>query len=644
MSFKMKKKFIGLLLLFCIAQAKATITLPKIFTTNMVLQRDKEIKIWGWSDKGETITVSFNGQLVKSKADKKGNWAAILKSMKYGGPYEMRIAGKKDIILLKNILIGDVWICSGQSNMEWTINNANNAKKEIAESNYPRIRLFTVQKATAFRPEKDIESDGWEECNPQTVGDFSAVAYFFGRKLNKDLNIPIGLINSSWGGTNVEAWISWDKMSKKQGYRDADFQQLEKQMAERKIRIQQFNDALKNDKGMSEKWYDPASSTMGWKKINLPQLWEGTEIGNADGVIWFKKEFDLPESVEGEKIVLSLGPIDDIDETWINGKLVGSTSVWNVDRAYIIDAGLLRKGKNTVIIKVTDTGGGGGIYGKEEQLYIEADGNKILLAGEWLYKPSVITTDFGLIDAGPNSFPSQLYNAMIAPIIQYAITGGIWYQGEANTWEAYNYRSLFSEMITDWRSKWGYEFPFFWVQLANYMKPVATPSPSDWAELREAQSMTLSLPRTGQAVIIDIGEAEDIHPRNKLDVGYRLALAAEKIAYEKDIVYSGPVFQSMKKEGNKIILTFTNIGGGLVAKDKYGYLKSFSIAGADQKFTWAKAWIEGNKVIVFNENISDPVAVRYAWANNPDDANLYNKEGLPASPFRTDNWKGKTEK
>jgi sialate O-acetylesterase len=642
MKIKIAFTFFLIFLSTAILKLHAAITLPKIFTSNMVLQRDKEIIIWGWADKAEPVIINFNGQKVKTSAGKNGEWRITLRPMVYGGPFEMTIAGKKDVITLKNILIGDVWVCSGQSNMEWVIKNANNPEKEIAESNYPRIRLFTVPQAMSFKPARDLEGGEWLECNPTTIGDFSAVAYFFGRKLNKDLNIPVGLINTSWGGTNIQAWTSWDVMSKSSGYKNVDFQQLEKDMAIRREKLQQFRDSLINDKGIKEKWYDASSGITGWKKIQLPQLWEETEIGNTDGIIWFKKEFDLPAPVEGKKFVLSLGPIDDIDETYLNGKLVGSINVWNTDRVYTVDAALLKPGKNTLTIKVTDNGGGGGIYGKPEQLYIEAGGNKISLAGEWLYKISLITT--AVNNAGPNSFPSQLYNAMIAPIILYPIKGAIWYQGEANTWEAYNYRTLFPQMIRDWRNKWGYEFPFFWVQLANFMKPSVTPMPGEWAELREAQNMTLSLPQTGQAVIIDIGEANDIHPRNKQDVGYRLALAAEKIAYGKDIVYSGPVFKSMKKEGNKIILSFTNTGSGLMAKDKYGYLKGFAIAGADQKFTWAKAWVEEDKVIVFNETISDPVAIRYAWADNPDDANLYNKEGLPASPFRTDTWKGKTEK
>jgi len=455
----MKKTFVGLLLLSCFAETKAAVTLPKIFTTNMVLQRDKEVKIWGWADKGESVTVSFNGQKVKVTGTN-GEWMAILKPMVYGGPYEMTISGKKDVIRLGNILIGDVWICSGQSNMEWSIKNTNNAEKEIAESKNPRIRLFTVSKAMAFQPKKDIEGGEWLECDPKTVGNFSAVAYFFGRKLNKDLNIPIGLINSSWGGTNVQTWISWDRMSKEPGYENVNFQQFEKEIAERKEKQQQFREALKNDKGITEKWYDPASATEGWKKIQLPKPWEATEIGNADGVIWFKKDFYLLQSIKGNppagragKVVVCLGPIDDDDKTYLNGKLIGSTHVYNKDRVYPVDAGLLKSGKNTIIIKVTDTGGGGGLYGKEEQLYADIDGNKILLAGDWAYKTSAVTTDFGIKDAGPNSFPSQLYNAMIAPVINYAIKGGIWYQGEANAGEAYKYRTLFADMIRDWRNK-----------------------------------------------------------------------------------------------------------------------------------------------------------------------------------------------
>jgi sialate O-acetylesterase len=620
--------------------ATASITLPKIFTSNMVLQRDKPLIIWGWAEKNEPITISFHGQKVKSVTDAKGNWSVVLKAAPVGGPFNMTIEGKNKITL-SNILLGDVYICSGQSNMEWILRNANNATAEISESSYPKIRLFTVPKATSYAPASDLPGGEWLECNPTTSGDFSAVAYFFARKLNKDLNIPIGLIHSSWGGTNVQAWLSWDVMGKKDGYKSTDFTKLQTDQENIKAKTEQFNQALKNEKGEAEKWFEPGKAT-GWKHIEMPKIWEQTEIGNADGIVWFQKEFNLPAGMEGKSITLHLGPIDDKDQTWVNGQSVGSTDKYNDERIYKVDASVLKPGKNTIIIKVTDTGGGGGLYGKPEDLFMEAGDQKISLSGDWTYKASAINTDFGIQNNGPNDFPSQLYNAMIAPIIRYALKGGIWYQGEANAGEAYKYRELFPAMINDWRAKWKSDFPFFWVQLANFMAANAQPVESDWAELREAQSMTLKLPKTGQAVIIDIGNPDDIHPRNKQDVGYRLALAAEKVAYGKNIVYSGPVYRSMKIEGNKIILTFSDIGSGLVTKDKSATVKSIAIAGADKKFVWANATIKGNTVIVSSSDVAKPVAVRYAWANNPIDANLYNKEGLPASPFRTDSWPGIT--
>lgn len=638
----MKFILFSLLFLFAIT-SYAGVTLPKVFTSNMVLQRGKPVKVWGWADKGEKITVQFNTQKAVAKTGKDGAWTVTLPAMQAGGPYEMKIDGKNNI-LLSNILIGDVYICSGQSNMEFVLENANNAAKEIAASSYPNIRLFTVKKATSFAEKKDVEADAWAVCGPATSGDFSAVAYFFARKLIKDINVPIGLIHTSWGGTNIEAWTSWDVMSKTADYSKVDLVKMEADRSETAKRQQQFQDALKNDKGETEKWYDPAANITGWKNIQVAKIWEQTEIGNADGIIWFKKEFDLPASFAGKNLTLSLGPIDDNDVTYLNGKQVGATNGYNIDRLYNIDPAVLVPGKNTIVIKVTDNAGGGGIYGKPEQLYAQSGAEKIALDAGWQYKVSVINTSFGITDSGPNSFPSQLYNAMIAPLVQFQIAGAIWYQGEANAGEAFKYRTLFPAMINDWRNKWGYTFPFFWVQLANFMKADSLPAQSDWAELREAQNRTLQLPQTGQAVIIDIGEGANIHPKNKQDVGYRLALAAEKVVYNKDIVYSGPVYQSMKTDGNKVIIQFANTGTGLMAKDKYGYLKGFAIAGTDQHFVWANAMIDGDKIIVSANTVTNPVAVRYAWGNNPDDADLYNKEGIPASPFRTDAWKGITEK
>ena len=643
MNFKSISRICLFITFVSVSSAFAEVSLPKIFSNNMVLQRDRAIKVWGWATKGETITVTLNGQSVKAKTDAKGNWTLSLGATPHGGPFVMTVVGKTNTVTFNNILIGDVWLGSGQSNMEWVINNTNDAQKEIAESNYPKIRLFTVKKALSYVPKSDLAGGEWMECNPQTVGDFSAVAYFFGRKLVKELDVPMGLINSSWGGTNIQTWISWDIMSQKPENASVNIHDLEKKTSQNDEATKKYQDALKNEKGMAEKWYEPSTSTASWKKMKLPQEWEQSELGDVDGYVWFRYDVQLPATVEESGATLSLGAIDDSDFTYINGKLIGNINQYNTDRVYPLERGVLKSGMNTIVVKVVDTGGGGGFSGGDDQLYIESGSQRVSLAGEWLYRSSVITSDFGIKDVGPNSFPSQLYNAMIAPVTSYGIKGVIWYQGEANTWQANQYRTLFPDLIRNWRTKWGYDFSFYWVQLANFMKPVDMPAESDWAELREAQNMTLALSQTGQAVIIDIGEAGDIHPRNKQDVGLRLALAALKTTYGKDIVYSGPVYESMKVDGNKVILSFTNTGSGLMTKDKYGYVKGFAIAGYDKKFFWAKAYIDGNRVVVFSENVKEPIAVRYGWGHNPDDANLYNKENLPASPFRTDTWRGMTE-
>ena len=637
-TFSLRARVFVAFVLSCIAfSLHAEVMLPKIFSDNMVLQRNEPIRVWGWAKPSESVTVTFNGATAKTKADKNGNWNVSLKAMPHGGPYELIVKGK-NTITLRNILIGDVWVGSGQSNMEWTIKDTNHAKEEIANANHPQIRLFTVPKALSFDVQKDLTGGQWQECTPKTLGDFSAVAYFFGRKLNADLNIPIGLVNSSWGGTNIQTWMSWDIMSGKDEYKKLDMTTLREAAKDMPEKQRKFADAVANEKGKLEKWYEPGYAD-GWKKITLPKLWEQTEIGDADGVVWFRKEFTVSAEDIGKGAVLHLGPIDDADETYINGKQVGDMNGWNIDRHYTLAGNILQPGKNVLVVRVYDGAGGGGIYGAADKLNLEVNNKRIDLAGEWQYKISVLNTQYGLQATGPNAYPSQLYNAMIAPIIPMPIKGVIWYQGESNTGEAAKYQKLFPELINNWRTKWNQQFPFLWVQLANFMAPDSLPVSSGWAELREAQSKTLSLPATGQAVIIDIGEANDIHPRNKQDVGLRLALSALKVAYNQNVVYSGPVYKSMQKADNKLVLTFDNIGSGLHVKDKYGYLKAFAIAGEDQKFVWAKAYVEGNNVIVYHPDIKNPVAVRYAWGNNPDDANLYNKEGLPASPFRTDSWK-----
>ena len=464
----------------------ANITLPRIFGSNMVLQRNKPIPVWGWADPGEKITIQFNKQVKKTKAAKDGSWKIELAHEAAGGPYQLIAKGKNSVIL-ENVLVGEVWVCSGQSNMEWSVKNSDSAAREIRESSYPMIRHIKVPRTIADTPAKNISAGEWLEASPSTTGDFTAVGYFFARKLFNELKIPIGLVNTSWGGTMVEAWTSKEAFEKTEDFK------------------------------------------------------------NLFGNVTYKEIKDAADKT---------------------GKPVS-----------------------------------------------------------------------------PNSYPTLLFNGMINPLIPFAIKGVIWYQGETNAGRAYEYRKAFPLMIEDWRNRFGQgNFPFYFVQLASFNASNGNSAKgSGWAELREAQTSTLSLPNTGMVVTMDIGESKDIHPRNKQDVGARLAAIALNNEYGIKMEYSGPAYESFKVDGNKVVLSFKHAGNGLIAKDKYGYLKGFEVAGSDQKFYYAKADIRNNEVVVYSDSVASPVAVRYGWADDMPEVNLYNKDGFPASPFRTDSWKGITE-
>jgi len=632
----------------------ADVSLPYMFSSNMVLQRDMDIPVWGWASPGERITVRLGDQDVRVRAEDNGTWLAKLPPMKAGGPYDMIIDGK-NTIQFTNIMIGDVWICSGQSNMEWSVSLSNNAEEEISNANHTNIRLFTVPNKIDMQPQNNTELSRWMICSPETIGSFSAVGYFFGRDLNKELNVPIGLINTTWGGTDVKSWTSAESARN-----DPDLSlelaelyelNVEEEKEKREEELNKwYDDLAKMDEGFEDGVYLWASSSYDyseWEEMELPTLWEDQGLEAVDGVVWFVKEIELPEEMIINGFDLNLGPIDDSDIVWINGSKIGETfDKYNIDRNYHVNPSVLVPGKNVVLVRVEDYRGGGGIYGDKSQLYIEHEFNRISIAGPWKYKVGTakLPSNPPTSDFGPNSYPTLLFNAMINPLIPYGIKGAIWYQGENNANRAYQYRRIFQLLIKDWRNHWGQgDFPFLFVQLANFMQPQDPPRESAWAELREAQTMALELPNTGMATIIDLGEANDIHPRNKQDVGKRLAVSAYKIAYGKDIVHTGPTYEFMGIEENKIHIRFSNIGSGLVVKDPYGYIKGFTIAGKDKKFHWAKAVkTDDNTIVVYSDDVPNPVAVRYGWADNPNDLNLYNKEGLPANPFRTDDWEGIT--
>jgi sialate O-acetylesterase len=624
--------------------SSADVTLPRIFGSNMVLQQGIEIPVWGWANPGERVTVTLSKSTASVRTGRDGKWKVQLPRFEYGGPYTMTITGRNKIIF-DNVMIGEVWIASGQSNMEWPLAQSNQAEEEIAAASYPDIRLFQVPRAVAQLPEEDIASGEWKACAPENAANFSAVAYFFGRELHQKLNVPVGLIQSAWGGTVAETWISPETIENDPDFaeslkklRSMDMESYEQEQRDRLKQL--FGGKLPTeDKGIIDG--EPVWSAIDlddgdWKSLVVPKYWEEQGYAQIDGVAWYRKEIKLTEEQSQSNVTLHLGKVDDSDITWVNGIEVGKTEgLFDKDRIYTIDAKHLRPGKNMLVVRVNDTGGNGGIWGDPKNQFLAIGSEKVDISGDWKFRISKAT--LSAVNIGPNSYPTLLFNGMINPVVPYAIKGAIWYQGEGNASRAKQYQRVFPALINDWRQHWNQgDFPFLFVSLANFMKPAETPGESSWAELREAQTKTLSLPKTGMAVTIDIGEAGDIHPRNKQDVGLRLSLNALKIAYDKDLVFSGPVYQSVEFKEDKAIVTFDHAGSGLIAKDRYGYVKGFTIAGADNIFHWAQAKITGqNQVEVYAEGVEQPVAVRYGWANNPDDVNLYNAEGLPANPFRT---------
>ncbi|MDR1370435.1 MAG: FAD-dependent oxidoreductase [Dysgonamonadaceae bacterium] len=623
--------------------AGAEVKLSGFFSDHMILQRDVPVKIRGEAGKNEQIEVRFNRQTLKTRSNNDGKWEAVLSPTPCGGPYTMTVTGENNVVELHDILNGDIWLCSGQSNMEWTVGQSDNAAEEIANAGYPQIRSLRAPKSIKANPQNDFTAE-WQVCSPSAAGQFSGVAYFYARELYRKLNIPIGIINASWGGTDIETWMSIEAFNAlpetvRKNYNPEVVANLDTYINRNTGSMQAFLEAMKTDPAMDAGWFSPDFKSSAWELADVPCEWSTTPLSLIDGHIWFKYDITLPAVANGKSAVISLGAIDDNEITWINGVEIGRSEGWDTPRYYNVPPGVLKKGKNNITVKITDTGGSGGMWSPSEDLYLELQGgskDKFSLAGKWMYKASVTNAQYNVLDVSPNMLHSSLYNTMINPLTSFPIKGVIWYQGENNVGAADNYRSLFPAMINDWRSKWGYDFPFYWVQLANLYPEDNNPKESAWAELREAQTMTLSVPKTGQVVIYDIGNPNDIHPTNKQEVGRRLSLIALNKDYKHGApVYSGPTFKSVEFTGNKAIVTMDTHGSSLTSNDKYGYLKGFTIAGADKKQEWAKAEIEGDKIIVYSHKIDKPVAVRYAWANNPG-ATLFNTEGLPATPFRTD--------
>jgi sialate O-acetylesterase len=622
------------------AALQAQPQLPLLFADGAVLQRDQPMPVWGWATPRARIRVGFDGRRADAVADAQGAWQATLPAHAAGGPYLLTVDGDGGTLQVRDVLVGDVWLASGQSNMEWPLAQARDGAQEVAAANDPQLRHFKVPKSWASAPQARLAGGQWAAATPQAAGTFSAVGYFFARDLRRSTGVPIGIIDSSWGGSAIEAWI------------DAPTQQLDAPKMAAQVAAQQARDRQALDAAHARlarwpavqgdpQWQAANLDDGDWDTIPVPGLWEAAGYAGMDGVAWYRVGVTLSAAEAKAGITLGVGRIDDGDITYVNGHEVGRTDGrYNDPRAYAVPAGVLHAGRNVVAVRVTDSGGGGGIHGEAGELFVQPVGGQARpIDGAWKFRPAAVTFS---LDDDKNQQPTLLYNAMIHPLQRFPVKGVIWYQGETNggsAASALKYRDQFPALIQSWRGERGQpQLPFLWVQLANYRSGADAGDVSPWALLREAQSMTLALPATGQAVIIDVGNPDNIHPTNKQDVGHRLALAARHVAYGETLAWSAPQVDEVRFDDDQALVAFDLRGNALAVRGGGSEVHGFSVAGSDRVFRPARARIDGGRVVVRSDAVAHPVAVRYGWSDNPADADLVDRAQLPVSPFRTDAW------
>ena len=633
------------------ANAADNISLPfvsPIFGDNMVLQRGKPIRFWGWAKSGESIQVELAGHTATATTGSDGRWQIEIEAPAPGGSYAVKISSARQSVTLHEVLVGDVWLCGGQSNMELGLSRAQNGAEEIKSANHPEIRFSKVQQHVAYSPAATVQG-AWKICSPQTAGEnggFSAVAYFFGRKLQDELHVPIGLIQDCWGGTPAESWMNPESLHQ---LKDFDVPLTEIERLHKKGGPEYGSFLMhwldENDIG-NNLWSAANFDDASWKPVQIPGGFSQLGVADVPSICWFRKEFTLPDPLPAGKATLHLGVIEKMDTAYLNGQWVGASSWVENPRAYQINDGIAKPGKNILAVRVFKIKTPGGFLSKADDLYLSlGDQTKIPLAGNWR---GALSADCRPPHALPLTFenyptmPAILFQGMIQPVAPLSIRGAIWYQGEANFQRAHQYRTLLPTMIGDWRKVFQQgDFPFYVVSLPKFMAHRDSPGDDAWAELREAQSLTAAtVKNSALAVTVDTGEADNIHPAEKQIVGERLAFCALANEYGNKISFAGPTFVSATPISGALKLQFTNTDGGLAVKgDK---LEEFSVAGKDHQWHWADAKIEGDAIIVSSKLVSEPVVARYAWQANPN-ATLFNGTGLPAAPFRTDDWPGVTD-
>ena len=609
--------------------------LHPLFSENAVLQRDRPLPIWGWTQPQGTVVVQLDADAQTVRADADGRWTVSIPPHVAGGPHSLSVRGTQEgeSATRKNLVFGDVWLCSGQSNMAYDLHGVNNSETEIAAANYPDLRLLQVSNAITNAPIPTFEKATWQVCTPQTVHTFSGVGYFFGRKLHGELKVPIGLIDSSWSGTPGQSLVSGPALAAMPEFRSA-VDALKSSPNTREIFAEQTLAWWRNDPGTVAHQEAPDFADAAWQTMNLPTYWEDKGFPDFDGVMWFRRTVDVPALWAGRDLQLDLGGIDDNDTTYWNGTLVGATEGFSKARHYTVSGAQVRAGRNVIAIRVLDTGNPGGFSGPA--LSMKSGVDVVSLDGAWKVHPgptlqSLPPTPRRL--ENPNA-PVVLFNGKIAPLLPGEIKGVIWYQGESNAdtvAQAEQYRTLLPILINDWRAHFGAQLPFYIVQLANFKAPDETPRDDAWPRLREAQLQTSQrLPDTGLVVTIDLGEEKDVHFHNKQAAGLRLALSALSHTYGVQVESSGPALREAKAADGAMQLTFDHAEGLNLKGDES---RVFAVAGADRNFHWATPQIAGNVVTIRSADVPAPVHARFGWSNNPR-ASLYNGAGLPASPFQ----------